>query len=721
MRITATLAGISAFSLMSIISTGCGGGGDGQGADSSLSSSEANSSSTSNSSGQLYQEPDRNQSRFSPKENWLNDPNGLVYADGTYHMFYQYNPNGTGWGFMSWGHATSTDLVHWDEQDLALSYQPSQTTSADALTEMIFSGSAVLDEQNLAGFGDNALLAFYTSHYPKGSPQYPGRLIQAQSLAYSLDGGTTWARYEGNPLIDIGSADFRDPKVIPYIDGDSKKWVMLVTLSVERKVAIYESTNLIDWNLASTFGPVNAVDGLWEMPDLFPLPVDGDENNVKWVMLLSVGDGGAPNGGSGVQYFVGDFDGTTFTADNTQGEAVEAHDGELFEDFEAGYGQWTVIGEAFGSSPAEGTLPDQQMVSGYEGHHLVNSYRNGDASTGTLTSETFTINADYIHFLIGGGHHPATGSNETTFNLLVDGQRVESATGEDAEQLRWHSFDVSEYRGDEAKLRIVDQNTGGWGHINVDHIWFSDEPFEPQDTALWMDYGPDFYAPITFDNMPADRRVAMGWANNWRYAGAIPTSGWRGSMSLARELSLETVDGEIQLVQTPVREVQDLRDESTYTALPEVTLDNESTPLGEGLIDPRVAEVNVRLTLGSADEVGIRLESGEGESLTIGFSVEEGALFVDRRKANRQFIHPDFNSLYEGPLSVTNEEVEIRVYFDRSMVEIFGNGGETVLASRFFMSEGERTLHLYSKGGAAEVSSAEAWELTSIWPSGFGM
>lgn len=710
-----SIAAVTALSLITVILSGCGGGSSASEPAPRGSSSSDSSSAASTPSGQRYQEPDRNQNRFSPRENWLNDPNGLVYADGTYHMFYQYNPNGTGWGFMSWGHATSSDLVHWEEQDLALSYQPSQTTRAGDLTEMIFSGSAVVDEHNAAGFGEDALLAFYTSHYPKGSPDYPDRLIQAQSLAYSTDGGDTWTQHDSNPLIDIGSADFRDPKVIPYTEGDTQKWVMLVTLSVERKVAIYESDNLIDWDRASTFGPVNAVDGLWEMPDLFPLPVDGDENNRKWVMLLSVGDGGAPNGGSGVQYFVGDFDGTTFTADNTPGAVVEAEGGTLFDDFESGYARWSVTGNAFGSSPAEGTLPDQQTVSGYEGRYLVNSYRNGDSSTGTLTSESFTLDADYIHFLIGGGNHPASTSHETTFNLQIDGQRVASATGKDAERLQWQSFEVGEHRGRNANFAIIDNNTGGWGHINVDHIWFSDEPFEPEDTALWMDHGPDFYAPMTFDNMPDGRRITVGWANNWRYAGAIPTGDWRGSMSISRELELATIDGTIQLVQKPVAELRTLRDESRYVALNDVTLNNESVPLESESFDPGVAEVSVRFAVGSASEVGIQLDSEEGESLNIGYSVEDGTLFVDRRSANRQFIHPDFTGIHRGPMTRDNDEIEIRVYFDRSMVEVFGNGGETVLASRFFMSEGERSLQFYSKDGEAELMSAEAWGLNSIW------
>src|SRR5690625_1794646 len=507
-----------------------------------------------NTDSESYEEDYRLQQRFSPRENWLNDPNGLVYLDGTYHLFYQYNPNGDQWGYMSWAHATSTDLVHWEEQGVKLPYQ---TDENGAVSEMIFSGTAIVDHDNAAGFGENAILPFYTSHYPQGSPNYPGHPVQAQSIAYSTDNGVTWTFYDGNPVVDIGHPDFRDPKIFKYTDGAEDKWIMAVTLSIDRQVAFYESTNLVDWELASTFGPANSVSGIWEMPDLSKLPVDGDPDNQKWVMLLSVGDGGAPTGGSGVQYFIGDFDGTHFTADNVVDDPMtELDEGVLFEDFESDYGRWTATGDAFGSAPGQGALEGQPPVTGFLVDGLVNSFLGGDGPTGTLTSTEFEITHEYIHFLIGGGNHPADSPHgETTFNLYVDGERVRSATGRNAEHLDWESFHVEDYVGQTGHFRIVDANSGDWGHINVDHIWFSDNAFEPQTGELWMVHGADFYAPFTWENMPDDRRVTIGWASNWRYAGAIPTQGWRGSMSLPREMSLRTVNGRVQLFQEPVEEV----------------------------------------------------------------------------------------------------------------------------------------------------------------------
>jgi fructan beta-fructosidase len=334
----------------------------------------------SSSSDDLYTKHYRNQFHFSPAANWINDPNGLVYLNGTYHMYYQYNPNGTGWGFISWGHATSTDLVHWEEQGVAIRYAPGSATHPDQLTEMIFSGSIIIDHNNISGLGKDAMLAYYTSHYPQGSPAFPHvPNIQGQSLAYSIDEGQTWQRYADNPLIDIGSTDFRDPKLLRYAVGEEEKWIMAVAMAVERKIVFYESANLLEWKKISEFGPANAVDGLWEVPDLFPLAVDGDPNNIKWVLLVSVGDGGAPNGGSGVQYFVGNFDGTHFVADNLPRDPVVGSGGILFEDFESGYGTWTATGNAFGSAPATGTLPGQQPVECFLVNVLVNTFLTCDS------------------------------------------------------------------------------------------------------------------------------------------------------------------------------------------------------------------------------------------------------------------------------------------------------------------------------------------------------
>ena len=206
-----------------------------------------------------YQEPFRPQFHYTPAKNWMNDPNGLVYYKGEYHLFYQYNPFGSQWGHMSWGHAVSRDLVHWHELPVAIPEQGD---------ELVFSGSAVVDKDNTSGFGTRAnppMVAIYTAAKP-GS--------QAQALAYSIDRGRTFKRYSGNPVLDIGSGEFRDPKVFWY--APAHEWRMVVSKAVERKIAIYRSPNLKDWTHLSDFGPANATGGVWECPDLFPLAVDGN-------------------------------------------------------------------------------------------------------------------------------------------------------------------------------------------------------------------------------------------------------------------------------------------------------------------------------------------------------------------------------------------------------------------------------------------------------------
>ncbi len=238
---------------------------------------------------------------FTAKDSWLNDPNGLIHHDGTYHLFFQTNPHGSTWGNLSWGHATSTDLVSWAEQDVAIPFTDD---------EMVFSGSAVADVRNTAGFagpGETALVAIYTSAAPRGTH---GRGAQAQSLAFSLDSGSTWTRYAGNPVLDIGSDEFRDPKVF-WHGGDEGHWVMVAVEAVAQRVVIYTSPDLLRWTFASHFGPAHAVGGVWECPDLFPLTVEGTDDT-RWVLVVSMNPGGIA-GGSGAQYFVGDFDGGTFT------------------------------------------------------------------------------------------------------------------------------------------------------------------------------------------------------------------------------------------------------------------------------------------------------------------------------------------------------------------------------------------------------------------------
>jgi fructan beta-fructosidase len=250
--------------------------------------------------GPTFDEQYRPQFHYTPRQNWMNDPNGLVYYEGTYHLFHQYNPEGNTWGHMSWNHATSEDLVHWQHQGVAIPEEGN---------EMIFSGSAVVDENNTAGFGSGdgpaPIVAVYTSHYTIAEDS----IDQAQSLAYSTDGGETWTKYEGNPVLEHPDPNFRDPNVFWYAPGE--KWIMTIALPTQHKVQFYESTDLKDWSLLSTFGPAGGTGGIWECPALFQVPVEGSDR-MQWVLQVDLNPGSIA-GGSGGQYFLGNFDGTTFT------------------------------------------------------------------------------------------------------------------------------------------------------------------------------------------------------------------------------------------------------------------------------------------------------------------------------------------------------------------------------------------------------------------------
>jgi len=258
----------------------------------------------------LYHEPYRPQVHFSPKTMWANDPNGMVYYKGIYHLFFQHYPKATVWGPMHWGHAVSKDLIHWKQVPIAL--------YPDKLG-YIFSGSAVVDENNTSGFGAKgkpAMVAIFTHHDPKGEKS-GSSVFQNQSIAYSLDEGATWTKYTGNPVLkNPGIRDFRDPKVFWYEPG--KKWVM--SLATKDRITFYSSPNLKEWKKESDFGQMlGAHGGVWECPDLFPLKLNGKE---YWVLLVSINPGG-PNKGSATQYFVGHFDGNKFTPTSTQTKWVD--------------------------------------------------------------------------------------------------------------------------------------------------------------------------------------------------------------------------------------------------------------------------------------------------------------------------------------------------------------------------------------------------------------
>lgn len=237
-------------------------------------------------------EPFRSVYHHTPETNWMNDPNGMFYDEttGVWHLYYQHYPEAPVWGPMHWGHSTSKDLIHWDYQPIAI--------YPDA-NGMIFSGSCVIDRHNTAGFGENAIVAIYTS----------ADKAQHQSISYSTDGGATFTAYEGNPVLLGDIADFRDPKV--FWDEQSGQWTM--ALACQQEVRFYGSPDLKHWTLLSCFGEgYGNHDGVWECPDLIKI-------GEKWVLLLNINPGG-PFGGSATQYFVGNWDGHTFTCEDTPQE-----------------------------------------------------------------------------------------------------------------------------------------------------------------------------------------------------------------------------------------------------------------------------------------------------------------------------------------------------------------------------------------------------------------
>ena len=243
---------------------------------------------------------------YTPQRNFMNDPNGLVYYRGEYHLFHQYNPFGNQWGHMSWNHAVSTDLIHW-------TYLPVALKEEDGV--MIFSGSAVADEKNTSGFGTKEnppLVAIYTGHRVADE-------MQSQHIAFSLDRGRTWTKYAGNPVLPW-EKDFRDPKV--FWHAPTHKWVMVVSKAIEKRLRFYGSPDLKTWKLLSQFGPAGVPDtqkSNWECPDLFPIPIEGEPNATKWVLHVGMGDGHV-GGGSGGEYFIGDFDGVKFRNSNPADE-----------------------------------------------------------------------------------------------------------------------------------------------------------------------------------------------------------------------------------------------------------------------------------------------------------------------------------------------------------------------------------------------------------------
>ncbi|NLS87570.1 DUF1080 domain-containing protein [Bacillus subtilis] len=484
-----------------------------------------------------YDEDYRPQYHFTPEANWMNDPNGMVYYAGEYHLFYQYHPYGLQWGPMHWGHAVSKDLVTWEHLPVAL-YPDEKGT--------IFSGSAVVDKNNTSGFQtgkEKPLVAIYTQ-------DREGH--QVQSIAYSNDKGRTWTKYAGNPAIpNPGKKDFRDPKVFWY--EKEKKWVMV--LAAGDRILMYTSKNLKQWAYASEFGQgQGSHGGVWECPDLFELPVDGKPNQKKWVLQVSVGNG-AVSGGSGMQYFVGDFDGTHFKNEN------------------------------------------------------------------------------------------------------------------------------------------------------------------PSDKVLWTDYGRDFYAAVSWSDIPSrdGRRLWLGWMSNWQYANDVPTSPWRSATSIPRELKLKALTEGVRVIQTPVKELEAIR--GTSKKWKNLTISPASHNVLSGLSgDAYEINAEFKVSPGSAVEFGFKVRTGEKQFTKVGYDRRNGKLFVDRSKSGNVTFNPAFDTGKEtAPLKPVNGKVKMRIFVDRSSVEVFGNDGQQVITDVILPDRSSKGLELYAANGDVKIKSLRIHPLKKVW------
>ncbi|RWS22211.1 glycosyl hydrolase family 32-like protein [Leptotrombidium deliense] len=497
----------------------------------------------------IYSEEYRPQFHFSQPSHWMNDPNGLVYYEGIYHLFYQHNPNGTMWGPMHWGHATSEDLLHWKHQPIAL--YPDEFGT-------IFSGCALVDSRNVTGLQTSekkALIAVYTQHFENATV----RQLQQQSLAYSNDGGFTWKPYINNPIIkNPGIIDFRDPKIIEYKD------YYVMSLAAGNKIIFYNSSNLIDWQKLSEFGESEgAHGGVWECPDLIKMHHNGTE---YWVLLVSTNPGG-PNAGSSTQYFIGHFDGVNF----------------------------------------------------------------------------------------------------------------------------------------------VNQN--------------------PINTTLWLDYGPDSYAGITWFGTKAEEHLLIAWMNNWNYANFLPTETWRGQMTVVRSLQLREVNESIFLTSYPIKEFEKLR----HAEHPEAIKQAQDIKVKAGQtihfeIHEKANEYlfDVHLlfdlkNIGNNDKIEACFTNRIKEKICVQYLKKENVYLVDRSKSGNTTFHKSFNTLSKAPRIEQLNLMHLRLLLDVSSLEMFADNGLTVLTSLYFSSLPFTSLNVQlisqSETSNLIINSLNVYNVKSIWKS----
>ncbi len=471
-----------------------------------------------------YSEQYRPQFHFSPSNNWCNDPNGLVYSKGIYHLFYQYNPFGNVWGHMTWAHSTSKDLLHWKQL-------PNAIKEEDGI--MAFSGSCVIDKFNSSGFAKNKnspMVAVYTAHQEN--------VNQSQALAYSLDDGFTWTKYANNPVLDKHKKDFRDPKVSWY--AKKRYWVMAVMMPNEHIVQFYNSTDLKSWKHLSDFGPAGDTAAVWECPDLMEVSVENSKQK-KWVLQTSQN--------AGMQYFIGDFDGKTFT-------------------------------------------------------------------------------------------------NETKAGILRP------------------------------------------------------------------DYGSDYYAAVSYNNLPLNAQpISIGWLNNWNYANEIPTTPWKGAMSLPRNYRLKKIAGNLLLVQQPIDAVSSLRYDRQKIANISVTHSSRLPVKGEQF------EIKFSVEPGASSAAGIRLASGGDDYFEVGYDNKTGKVYADRTHSSKSFKNKNFQQInrFEKVVTLNEKKIQFNIFYDHSIVEVFINGGETVFTCQIFPEKGQDGIEFFSHDKHSFFSDISFWKMRSVW------
>jgi fructan beta-fructosidase len=491
---------------------------------------------------------------FAPQKNWTNDPNGLVYHEGEWHLFFQYNPEGDKWGNMSWGHAISTDLSEWIELPVAI---PQDSV-------WIFSGCVVVDKDNTAGFGKNAMVAIYTA-------DYHGKK-ENQHLAFSTDKGRTWTKYFYNPIISQpfsenslpkDAKDFRDPNVIWH--ESSKQWILTVALPKEFKVQFYGSKNLKNWTFLSEFGQQGDMSKMWECPSLFQSKVDGSQ--------LAV----------------------------------------------------------------------------------------GNEQTSNLKSEIPNLQSKFILLLSSSGSNP-------------DYVGMQYFVGE---------FDGKTFKN-----------------------------LNPADTKLYLDYGRDYYAAIPFHNATDGRNITLGWMSSWQYAGQLPTSPYRGQMTLPKEIILKNTSEGLRLYQLPTKEILE-NPRWTQVMQMDGMLINDST--GDAMTwrnQTDVFKMEIEMEPLDAKEFGLKLFQKQNtlQETVLSYNADNQLLNFNRINSG-SYVSGEFHTMHGGNVKLEKGLLKLLIIADKSSVEVFINDGKMTMTNLVFPAQGSNDWQVFSQNGKIRIKTVKIWEM----------